>query len=310
MPTPLRLVFMGSAGFSLPILGALLDAGHDVVSVYCQPPRPAGRGRKLRPSPVHRLAEERGLAVRTPESLKSGAEHDAFAALGAAAAVVAAYALMLPRPVLEAPRLGCLNVHASLLPRWRGAAPIQRAILAGDGETGVTIMQMDEGLDTGAILLADRTPITAETTASALHDTLATMGARLMVEALEGLATGALEATPQASEGATYAAKLGPEEGRLDWRRPAVELERLVRGLNPWPGVWFEHGGGRIKVLAAEVVQRRADAEPGTVLDRRFTVACGVGALRLAHVQREGKTAMDGAAFLRGYSLPAGAMVS
>ena len=295
---------MGSADFSVPALRALLEAGHEVVGVYTQPPRPAGRGHKERPSPVHAFAAERGLAVNTPASLKGVDAQRAFAALAADAAVVAAYGLILPAPVLAAPRLGCLNVHASLLPRWRGAAPIQRAILAGDGETGVTIMQMDEGLDTGPILLVGRTPITDSTTGSALHDTLAAMGAGLMVEALEGVAAGTLTARPQPQEGATYARKLERNEGRLDWTRSAAELARAVRALNPWPGVWFEHRGERIRVLAAETAA--ASAEPGTVVDGGLTIACSEGGLRPLRVQRAGKAPVDTEAFLRGFALPEG----
>ena len=302
----LRLIFMGSPAFGAPVLAALIDAGHDVACVYAQPPRPAGRGQKTRLSAVHAFAETRGLAVRVPASLKPAAEHQAFAAIGADAAISAAYGLILPTPVLEAPRLGCLNVHASLLPRWRGAAPIQRAIMAGDTETGVTVMQVDEGLDTGPVVLAEAVPITPDTTAGSLHDGLAAIGARLALAALEGLDGGCLKATPQAAEGATYAAKLEPDEGRLDWRRPAVELERHVRALCPRPGSWFEHRGERIKVLAAEVAEGDAGAVPGTVLDGAPRVACGAGALRLARVQRGGKAAAEADAFLRGYALPPG----
>jgi methionyl-tRNA formyltransferase len=219
---------------------------------------------------------------------------------------VAAYGLILPKPVLEAPRLGCLNVHASLLPRWRGAAPIQRAILAGDRETGVTIMQMDEGLDTGAMLLAEHVPIGPETTAAVLHDQLAAVGARLIVRALGGLAGGTLVARAQPADGVTYAKKLAREEGRIDWSKSAAELERRVRALNPAPGVWFERGGERIKVLAASVVEGSAVAPPGTALDADLTVACGSGALRLERLQRAGRAAVDAAAFLRGYALKPG----
>lgn len=300
----LRLVYMGSPDFSVPTLARLLEAGHQVVSVYSQPPRPAGRGHKKRPSPVHAFAEARGLPVRTPKSLKSKEEQQAFANLNADAAVVAAYGLILPKAILDAPRLGCLNVHASLLPRWRGAAPIQRAILGGDTETGVTVMQVDEGLDTGPMLLANRVPITGATTAQDLHDTLADMGAELMVAALKGLANGTLAPTPQPDTGATYARKLERDEGRLDWSLPAEQLERMVRALNPWPSVWFEYRGERIKVLAAVV--ETAEGPPGTVVDDRLSVACGSGALRPLRVQRPGKGVVDTEAFLRGYPFPAG----
>ncbi len=295
---------MGSAEFAVPTLAAVLEAGHDVVSVYCQPPRPAGRGHRPRPSPVHAFAMERGLAVRTPATLRSADEQHAFAALAADAAVVAAYGLILPKAVLAAPRSGCFNVHASLLPRWRGAAPIQRAILAGDAETGVTIMQMDEGLDTGPILLSRRVPITQRTTAAELQDTLARIGAELMVSALDRIAAGTLEPVPQPETGATYAAKLGRDEGKLDWSQPAVALERQVRALNPWPGIWLEHDGERILVLEAEIAE--GGGEPGTVLDDRLAVACGEGALRLVRVQRAGRAAMAAEAFLRGRPLPPG----
>jgi len=304
---PLRLAFMGSPDFAIPVLAALIEAGHDIACVYCQPPRPAGRGHAERPAPVHAFAAERGLPVRTPASLrKSETNQEAFAALGLDAAVTAAYGLILPKRVLEAPRLGCLNVHASLLPRWRGAAPIQRAILAGDEETGVTIMRMDEGLDTGPTLAVERVPITPEATAGSLHDQLAALGARLAVETLDGLAAGRVVPVPQPAEGATYAAKIERGESRLDWSLPAVDLERRVRAFHPAPGAWCRFGGTRIKVLAAVVLSAGGNAAPGTVLDDRLTVACGDGALRLTVVQREGKAPTDSHAFLRGFSVPAG----
>ncbi len=305
---PLRLVFMGSPDFSVPALARLLEAGHEVIAVYSQPPRPAGRGHKRRLSPVHAFAESHGLAVHTPKTLKSPDEQRAFAALDADAAVVAAYGLILPKAILDAPRLGCFNVHASLLPRWRGAAPIQRAILAGDRETGVTIMQVDEGLDTGPMLLVGRTAITGDTTAEVLHDTLAAMGADLMVEALEGVASGTAAPTPQPDSGVTYAHKLDRDEGRLNWDLPAEHLERTVRALNPWPGVWFEYQGERFKVLAAQI--ETAEGQPGTVVDDRLSVACGTGALRPLRIQRAGKGAVDTDAFLRGYPVPPGTRLS
>ncbi len=308
---PLRLVFMGSPDFGVPVLSALLEAGHEIVCVYTQPPRPAGRGHKERPCPVHAFAEARGLMVRTPKSLKKSEEEQAaFAALAADAAVTAAYGLILPKAVLEAPRLGCLNVHASLLPRWRGAAPIQRAILAGDSETGVTIMQVDEGLDTGPILTIGKVPITDETTGGSLHDALAVVGAELIVDALDGVASGGLKPIPQPEEGATYAAKLEREESRIDWSRPAVEIGRQVRAFNPWPGAWFELDGKRVKALACEVMKEGRTAAPGTVLDDRLSVACGEGALRLTTVQREGKGATEAEAFLRGNPVPAGTVLT
>ncbi|MDP6786334.1 MAG: methionyl-tRNA formyltransferase [Rhodospirillales bacterium] len=302
----LRLIFMGTPDFAVPVLDALVGAGHDVAAVYCQPPRPAGRGQRLRPSPVQARAEARGLEVRSPASLKGADEQAAFAALEADVAVIAAYGLILPKAVLEAARLGCVNVHASLLPRWRGAAPIQRAILAGDKETGVTIMRITEEVDAGPILLARPIPIGPRATAGELHDRLSALGAQLMVEALEGYAAGRLTPMPQADAAITHAAKLKPEDGRLDWRQGAEALERQVRALSPAPGAWFEYGGQRIKVRQGEVVNSKPGAAPGTLLDGRLTVACGTGALRLSKVQRPGKSAVDAMAFLRGYPITAG----
>jgi len=297
---------MGTPDFAVPALAALAEAGHEIAAVYTQPPRPRGRGHKPRPSPVHALAEARGWPVRTPVSLKAVDEPAAFAALGLDAAVVVAYGLILPPGALAAPRLGCLNVHASLLPRWRGAAPIQRAILAGDSETGVTIMEMDEGLDTGPILMRAPVPIAPDATAADLHHTLAELGARLIVEALDRLAAGTLAPTPQPDEGVTYAAKLTRGEGRLDCRRPAAELARAVRALTPWPGATFALGGERIMVLAAEAVATPTGAASGTVLDARLTIACAEGALRPLRVQRPGRAPMETAAFLRGHPVAPG----
>ncbi len=299
--TALRLAFLGSPAFSVAALAALIDAGHDIVRVYAQPPRPAGRGHRERPCPVHAFALENGLDVATPATLKEPTAQAEFAALELDAAVVVAYGLILPTPVLSAPKLGCLNVHASLLPRWRGAAPIQRAILAGDDETGITIMGMDAGLDTGPIHLQQATPITQATTAATLHDTLAKIGARKIVEAL---ATDPLPSRPQPENGVTYAEKLRRGEGRIDWARPAVELERSVRALNPWPGVWFENAGERIKVLAATVVD--SGGETGSVVEAPLTIACGTGCLRIERLQRPGKGPMAAADFVRGYELPLG----
>jgi methionyl-tRNA formyltransferase len=304
----MRLAFFGTPDFAVPALEALVAAGHDIACVYTQPPRAAGRGGKQRRSPVHDVAERLDLAVRTPATLKDKQAQTDFAALDLDAAVVVAYGLILPKPILEAPRLGCINIHASLLPRWRGAAPIQRAILAGDKESGVTIMMMDEGLDTGPELLKEAVPIVPSTTGETLHDQLSALGARLIVEALDGLSSDRLKPTPQAEDGATYAAKLTREEGRLDWTRPAVELERQVRAFSPWPGAWFEHDGNRLKVIAAEVVP--GSGAPGSVLDDQLTVACAEEALRLSTVQRQGRAPVDAAALLRGYPIALGTVLA
>lgn len=298
---------MGTPDFSVPALKALIDAGHEIAAVYSQPPRPAGRGHKLTPSPVHAYAESQGIDVRTPKSLRNAEAQAALAALNLDCAVVVAYGLILPKPILEAPRLGCVNIHASLLPRWRGAAPIQRAIQAGDAESGVTIMQMDEGLDTGPMLLSESVPITAETTGQSLHDALSDMGGRMIVAALDGLDTGTLKPVAQPEAGVTYAAKLTKEEALLDWTKPAAELERQIRAFDPWPGSFFLHQGERLKVLNAELAA--GSGTPGTVLDDALTVACGTGALRLLRVQRPGKAAMDAGALLRGYPLPKGTIL-
>jgi len=291
----LRIAFMGSPGFAVPALRALHAAGHIIACVYSQPPRPAGRGQAVTPSPVHQAALELGLPVRTPARLKQNTdEHAFFASLRLDAAVVAAYGLILPQPMLDAPRRGCLNIHASLLPRWRGAAPIQAALLAGDAETGITIMRMDTGLDTGAMLLRDSLPITSTTTTPELHDALSAMGARLILRALAEHPP----AVPQPEAGVTYAAKLTREDGRIDWGRAAAALDRQVRALNPWPGTFCGLGGEVLKILAAAPVA--GDGVPGSVLDADFTIACGEGALRLLRVQRAGRPATDGAAFLRG----------
>lgn len=302
----MRLAYMGTPDFAVPALEALVDAGHEIAAVYTQPPRPAHRGKKEMKSAVHARAEALGLEVRHPASLKSDSERAAFAALDLDAAVVAAYGLILPPPVLNAPRLGCLNIHASLLPRWRGAAPIHRAILAGDTETGVTIMQMDAGLDTGAMLLTERIPIPDTATAATLHDELAALGARMIVEALAGLGTGALTPTPQPDDGVTYAEKLTRAEGRLDWRKDAAELARQVRAFDPWPGAWFELGDERIKVLAARAVDR--PGAPGELVED-LTIACGMGALRIEKLQRAGKAPVAADAFLRGFDLPPGTVL-
>jgi len=300
-----RLAFMGSPDFSVPALKALHEAGHEIAAVYAQPPRPAGRGHAVKPCPVHAAAEEMGLPVRTPARLrKDTAEHDAFAALNLDAAIVVAYGLILPKPMLDAPKHGCLNIHASLLPRWRGAAPIQAAIMAGDTETGITIMRMDEGLDTGPMLLRETVPITAETTASTLHDTLADMGARLILRAL---AENPRE-QPQPADGASYATKLERGDGKLDFSQDAAVLERRVRALNPWPGTFCLVGEMVLKVHAA--VPATGAGAPGTVLDAALTVACGTGALRLTRVQAPGRSAMDAVAFLRGHAVTAGTVLT
>lgn len=292
---------MGTPAFSVPALDALVAAGHEIAAVYSQPPRKAGRGHKVVPSPVHARAEALGVEVRTPPSLKSQEDQAAFAALDLDCAVVVAYGLILPKPILDAPRRGCLNIHASLLPRWRGAAPIQRAIEAGDSETGVTIMQMDVGLDTGDMLLTERLPITSETTGESLHDDLAALGARMIVTALEEMAAGGLTATPQPEAGVTYAHKLDKTESEIDWALPAREIERRIRAFHPWPGTRFRHGADAIKVMAAEVVP--GTGEPGLVLDDALTIACGEDALRPTLLQRPGKGPQPTDAFLRGYPI-------
>lgn len=305
----LRAIFMGTPDFAVPALAAIIDAGHEVVGVYSQPPRPAGRGQQVRLSPTHKFAEERGLPSFTPKSLRKAEEQAAFAALGADVAVVAAYGLILPPPVLQAPRLGCVNIHGSLLPRWRGAAPIQRALLAGDSETGITIMQMDEGLDTGGMLLKEALLIGPQDTATTLHDRLAAMGARLIVDALGLLERGEAHAAPQPEDGVVYAAKLTRDDGRLDWTASADAIDRQVRALTPWPGCWFDLpaalGGERVKVLSA--LPADGSGAPGAVLDSEMTVACGQGAVRIVAAQRPGKAAVSGGDFLRGLRLAPGA---
>ncbi len=303
----MRIVFMGTPDFSVAALDALVEAGHEIVCVYCQPARPAGRGQKPRPSPVQARAEALGLSVRSPVSLKGAEEQAAFAALDADIGVVVAYGLILPQAILDAPRRGCLNIHASLLPRWRGAAPIQRAILAGDAETGVTIMQMDAGLDTGPMLLDGRVAIGPDMTAGMLHDALAALGARLIVEALDGIEAGTVVPTPQPEEGVTYAKKIDKAEARIDWSRPAAEIDRKIRAFAPWPGAWCEIAGERVKVLAAALAD--GAGAPGAVLDDRLTVACGTGAIRPTRLQRQGKGPADADAFLRGFAVSAGSQV-
>lgn len=300
----MRLIFMGTPDFAVPTLEALAEAGHEVAAVYCQPPRRAGRGKKPRPSPVQARAEALGMEVRHPASLKGPAEQAEFAALDADAAVVAAYGLILPRPVLEAPRLGCWNVHASLLPRWRGAAPIQRAILAGDAETGVCIMRMETGLDTGPVALRGTVPIGPEDTGGSLHDKLAGLGARLMPKALAGIAADALAVEAQPEQGVTYAAKIEKGEARIDWSAPAADVDRKIRAFAPFPGAWTEVGGERVKLLLSRVED--GEGVPGTVLDDQLRVACGTGAVRVLRLQRAGKGAAAADEVLRGFAIPKG----
>lgn len=296
----MRIIFMGTPEFAVPVLDALVEANHDVVAAYSQPPRRGNRG-KIAPSPVHTRAEALGIEVRTPLTLRDPEAQAAFAALGADVAVVAAYGLILPRPVLEAPRLGCLNVHGSLLPRWRGAAPIQRAILAGDAETGVGIMQMEAGLDTGPVRIEGRTPVDGKT-AGELTAELSAMGARLMVEVLGDVER--YPAMPQPEDGVTYAAKIDKAEARLDFSKSAVEVERQVRAFNPAPGAFFEVHGERVRVHAAEILAERG--ETGTVIDDQMAIACGEGAIRPILVQRAGRGVMTSEELLRGFSIPAG----
>jgi methionyl-tRNA formyltransferase len=292
---------MGSPDFAVPALRALHEAGHRIAAVYCQPPRPAGRGQRETPCPVHRAALDLGLDIRTPARLRRDeAAHAAFRALDLDAAVVAAYGLILPPAMLEAPRRGCLNIHASLLPRWRGAAPIQAAILHGDGQSGITIMRMEEGLDTGPMLLAEAVPLHARSTTPELHDALAPLGARLILRALEE----APPEVPQPGEGVTYAPKLLKADGLLDWRQPAAALDARVRAMNPWPGAFFPHEGEAFRVLAAEPCGGRA--APGDILPGPgLMVACGTGALRLLRLQRAGRAAMDADALRRGFDFGA-----
>jgi methionyl-tRNA formyltransferase len=293
----MRLVFMGTPAFSVPALDALVAAGHEIATVYTQPPRPAGRGQGLRPSDVHRRAEALGLPVRHPASLRTPEAQAEFAALEADAAVVVAYGLILPQPVLDAPRMGCLNIHASLLPRWRGAAPIHRAVMAGDAETGVCIMRMEAGLDTGPVLLREAIPIGPADTTGDLHDRLAALGARMVVAALDRLPE--LVPVPQPEDGVTFAAKIDKAEARIDWTRPAEEVARQIRGLSPVPGAWCLAGEERVKLLRAVAVA--GSGAPGEVLGG-LTVACGTGAVAVTELQREGKRAMPVAQALLGWS--------
>jgi methionyl-tRNA formyltransferase len=309
---PLRLIFMGTPDFAVPTLLELAARAHEIAAVYTRAAKPAGRGMDLAPTPVEREARKLGLPVHTPSSLKGAETQAAVAAHKADAAVVIAYGLILPKPILQAPRLGCFNVHASLLPRWRGAAPINRAIMAGDAESGVTIMQMDEGLDTGAmakdLAMSERVPVAPDRTAGDLHDALARLGADLMSRALAAAERGTLTLTPQPAAGVTYAEKISKDETRIDWRKPAREVHNHIRGLSPFPGAWFELGGVRIKALRSTIGE--GSGAPGTTLDDRLTIACGDGAVRLIQVQRAGKQPMQAEEFLRGTPVKPGARVS
>tara|TARA_R110000744_G_scaffold1843_13_gene7181 strand:+ start:48271 stop:49203 length:933 start_codon:yes stop_codon:yes gene_type:complete len=307
----LRLAFMGTPDFAVRSLAEIAAAGHEIARVYTQPPRKRGRGQSEQKTPVHQLAELLGIPVSTPGSFKDEAVLEEFDALDLDAAIVVAFGQILPQRALDAPRLGCLNLHGSLLPRWRGAAPIQRAIMAGDRETGVQIQQMEAGLDTGPILLSETVAISETDTAASLHDRLMDVGALMWPRALAALERGSLQAVPQSEEGVTYARKITPEEARIDWSRSAAELSPHIRGLSPFPGAWFElateKGPVRIKVLLA--ASEAGEGAPGTALDDRLLIACGSGALRLVRLQREGKGAMTAEDFLRGTSVPAGTVL-
>ena len=303
----LRLAFMGTPDFAVPTLAELIAQGHDIAAVYSQPPRPKGRGMALEPSPVHQFAQRAGLPVRHPISLKGETEQAEFAALDLDAAIVVAYGLLLPKAILEAPRLGCFNLHASLLPRWRGAAPIQRAVMAGDEETGVMVMQMEEGLDTGPVLMAERVRIGRKTSGE-LTAELSRLGADLMVRALGALERGAVTPQPQAEAGITYARKITKDEARIDWSKSAAEIDMMIRGLAPSPGAFTEAKGDRLKILSAMPMKDRGN--PGEVLTDDLTVACGEGALKLLKVQRAGKGTMDARELLKGFPLPPGTRFS
>src|SRR4051812_8222223 len=303
----LRLAFMGTPDFAVPTLAELIAQGHEIVAVYSQPPRPKGRGMALEPGPVHKFADSAKLPVRTPLSLKRAEEQEAFAALDLDVAIVVAYGLLLPKAILEAPQLGCFNLHGSLLPRWRGAAPIQRAVMAGDAETGVMVMRMNEGLDTGPVLMAERTPIGRKTSGE-LTAELSRLGADLMVRALGALERGAVTPQGQAEDGVTYAKKILKDEARIDWTRSAREVDCHIRGLSPFPSAWTEVHGERLKVLYAEPVA--GNGHPGIALDDDLTIACGDGAVTLRKVQRAGGKAMDAAALLKGFAVPRGTQLS
>lgn len=307
----LRIVFMGTPDFSVPTLAALIAAGHDILAVYSQPPRPAGRGMSARKSPVHIHADRAGIPVLTPVSLRTPEAAETFRTHHADVAVVVAYGLILPQAILDAPRLGCVNLHASALPRWRGAAPIQRAVMAGDRDTAVMVMRMESGLDTGPVYLGEHVPIEMDMSAGELHDTLSHRGADLVVRALTALERDSLVATPQSAEGVTYARKIEKSEAHIDFTRPAAEVHAIIRGLSPFPGAWFEIGENakpeRVKVLRAGLVPDDGPiGQPGEVLDEMLTIACASGAIRLLEVQRAGRKPMSAAELLRGFSMPPG----
>ncbi len=307
----MRIAFLGTPDFAVPTLAELVAAGHEIAAVYAQPPAPRGRGQAVKPSPVQAFAERLGLPVRTPASMRDPEAIAAFQALDLDAAVVVAYGQILPAAVLDAPRLGSFNLHASLLPRWRGAAPIQRAVMAGDAVTGVQVMRMTPGLDEGPILLSETVRIGPLDTAGTLHDRLSAVGAYLLPRALAAVERGGASGTPQPAEGLTYAKKIRLEEARIDWSRPGIEVDRLIRGLSPFPGAWFEapsdKGPVRVKALLSRLEE--GDGAPGAVLDDGLLIACGSGAVRLLTVQREGRSAQDAETFLRGFALPAGAIL-
>jgi methionyl-tRNA formyltransferase len=304
----MRLIFMGTPDFAVPTLVELAARGHEIAVVYTRAPKPAGRGMGVQHAPVEREARRLALAVHTPRSLKDEEAQAAFRTHKVDAAVVVAYGLVLPKFVLEAPRLGCFNIHASLLPRWRGAAPINRAIMAGDAESGVTVMKMDEGLDTGAIAMAERTPISADMTAGDLHEVLARLGADLMLRALAAAERGSLTLTPQPDKGVTYAEKISKNETRIDWSKPWKQVHDHIRGLSPYPGAWFEIDGARVKALRS--MKGEGSGAAGTTLDDKLTIACGAGAVRLTQVQRAGKQPMSADEFLRGTPVKSGARVA
>ncbi len=308
----LRIVFMGSPDFAVPALAAIAEAGHEIACVYSQPPRPAGRGQAKRETPVALAARARGFEVRTPVNFKSPEDREAFAAMKADVAVVVAYGLLLPRAILEATRLGCFNLHGSLLPRWRGAAPIQRSIMAGDQETGVQVMRMEVGLDTGPVMLTAKTPIGPEDTTREIHDRLSELGAGLIVQALAKLEAGPVELTTQAEAGATYAAKIDPAEARIDWTQPARLVSAHIRGLSPHPGAWFEAdlGKGVTRIKVQRCVAAEGSGAPGQVLDEALLVACGESAIRILQLQRPGKGPMNADDFLRGSRIEKGARLT